>query len=146
MSHTISGKVVTGAVAPSGRRRCPTLATRCEGACGRSPAPEVGENLARGIVARRARDATARVRAGAAHVQTLQRAPVARVTQHWPGREHLIETERAVEDVAPDEPEGALQIERAEDLPAEHRTLEIRRIRTDRVDHQIRHCLAVRVP
>ena len=42
-----------------------------------------------------------------------------------------------MKDVAADEAEGAFEIERREDLPAEHRTLEVRRMAVDRLDHQV---------
>jgi hypothetical protein len=42
------------------------------------------------------------------------------VAEHRPRREQLVERERAMEDVAADEPEFALEIERAERAPAEN--------------------------
>src|SRR5947199_3487891 len=114
---------------------------------GRGSAPlEILQNLARRIVSRQTGDAAARMRAGAAHVETAQRAAVVRVSEHRARGEHLSKIERAVENIAADEPEGALEIERREYLPAEHRALEVRRIAVDRVDHQVGDRLAVIVP
>jgi len=52
------------------------------------------------------------MRAGAAHVKPLQRSAVIAVAEHRARREQLIEAQGAVGDVAADQPEGALQIER----------------------------------
>ena len=49
-------------------------------------------------------------------------------------------------DVPADEPESALEVERAHDLAAEHRRLEVRCVGVDGVDHQVRYFLAMRVP
>ncbi len=51
-----------------------------------------------------------------------------------------------MKDVAADQAEGAFEIERAHDLPRDHRTLEVRRIGIDRRDHQIGDLLAMIVP
>ena len=75
-----------------------------------------------------------------------ERSAVIAVPEHRPRREQLIEAQRAVEDVAADEAEGALEIERAHDLPAEHRGLEIRRMAVDQIDHEVGDLLAVRRP
>jgi hypothetical protein len=51
-----------------------------------------------------------------------------------------------VKDIAADQTEGTLEIERTHDLAAEHGRLEIRCMAVDEVDHEIRDFLAVRVP
>ena len=86
------------------------------------------------------------MRAGAAHVETGERPAVVRMPEHRTRGEHLPEIERAVEDVAADQPEGAFEIERREDLSPEHRTLEVRRVSVDRVDHQVGDRLAMFIP
>ena len=108
--------------------------------------PEIPQHFARRIVARRAGHAAARMRARAAHVEARQRPAIVRMAEHRAGREHLPEIERAVKDVAADQAEGALEIERRHDLPAEHRAFEIRRMAVDRRDHQVGDRLAMVVP
>src|ERR1700733_15142936 len=90
-----------------------------------APAPEVGDDFARGIVAGCSGHAAARMRARSAHVQPRQGSAIVAVAQHRPCREHLVQAQGAVENVAADQPEGALEVERAHDLPSEHRSLEI---------------------
>jgi hypothetical protein len=51
-----------------------------------------------------------------------------------------------MENVAADEPESALEIERTHDLPAEHGGLEIRSMGVDQIDHHVRDFLAVGIP
>ncbi len=100
----------------------------CRLAPGRSaPSPHVAQDLARRVVPRNAGHAAARMRAGAAEVQAAHRRPVVAVTEHRSRREQLVERQRAVEDVAADEPELALEIERRERATAEDAGLEIRR-------------------
>src|SRR4029077_19539051 len=103
-----------------------------------SPAAKIAQDLARRVVTRSPRHAPARMRAGAAHVEPLQRSAVVAVAEHRARAEQLIEAQGAVRDVATDEPEGALQIERTHDLTAEYRRLEVGSVGVDRVDHQIR--------
>src|ERR1700679_3231589 len=110
------------------------------------PAPEVGDDFARGIMARRAGYTAARMRARSAHVQSLQRTAIVAVPEHGPRREHLVQAQGAVKDVAADQPEGALEIERAHDLPPEHRGLEIGRMTVDEIDHDIGYLLPMIVP
>src|ERR1700722_13409357 len=86
---------------------------------GDSPAPEVGDDLARCVVPWHAGDAAARMGSRAAHVQSLERSTVVPVPEHRPRREQLIEAEGAVEDVATHQTEGALEVQRAEYLPPE---------------------------
>src|SRR5512143_1618491 len=65
------------------------------GGCGsaslRSPATQIPEDLAGGVLARAAGDATAGVGAGAAQVQPLQRDPVAGVAEQRAPGEELVE-------------------------------------------------------
>src|SRR5207253_10548661 len=80
---------------------------------GAAAARNVLHDLACRIVSRNAADAAARMRAGAAHVQTGNGAAVIAVPEHRPRREQLIERKAPVHDVAADEPEYAFEIERA---------------------------------
>src|SRR5262249_11105484 len=107
---------------------------------------EVLQHLAGRVVSGQSSDAAARMRACAAHIEAAQRPAVIAVAEHRARREHLPEIERAVEDVAADKAEGALEVERREDLPPDHRTAEVRRVAVDRVDHQVGDRLAVVVP
>src|SRR6185312_3213623 len=91
-------------------------------------APEVGNDLAGRVVSWSASDATARMRSGPTHVQARDRATVVAVPQHGPRGEHLVELQRPVKNISADEPERALQVQRTEDLAAEHRGFEIRRV------------------
>jgi len=87
-----------------------------------------------------------RVGAGTAHVQPLQGAAIVAVAQHRTGREQLIQAQRAVKNIAADQAEGTLEIERAHDLAAQHGCLEIRRMAVDEIDHDVRDFVAMRVP
>src|SRR3954466_11312903 len=70
------------------------------------------QDHARGVVAGGAGDAAAGMGAGAAMVKSLQRPAIIRVAEHRPRREQLVQRQGAVEDVAADEAEIALQINR----------------------------------
>src|ERR1700758_396392 len=69
----------------------------------------------RGVVAGRAGDTAAGMRAAAAVIKTLQRAAIIGMAEHRPRREQLIERQRAVEDVSAKQPELALEVERRKD-------------------------------
>ena len=86
-------------------------------------APEIAQDFARRIMAGRAGDAAARMGSGAAQIEARERAAVITVAKHGTRREELIQLEPAMHDVAADEPENALQIERREDLPPQHGAL-----------------------
>src|ERR1700750_26666 len=103
------------------------------------PPPEapVGQDFARGIMARSARDAAARMRARAAHVEPLQRPAIGPVAEDRPRRPELSKAHIAMHDVAAHQPELALEIERRMDLPCDHRALEARRPTLDRIDDEI---------
>ena len=62
------------------------------------------ENLARGVSARQAADAAARMGAGAAQEQPVNRRSILRVTENRPHREELVERQLAVMDVAIGQP------------------------------------------
>ena len=100
----------------------------------------------RRIVARCAGDAAAGMGAGAAHIEPIDRAAVIAVSQNRTRREHLIEIELSVHDVAAGKAEDALEIERAQRLHAEYRFAESRRETVNRVNHQSRNFIAVIVP
>ena len=125
-------------------RQAPMPALRNESAS--APLPEIPQHFPRRIVPRQSGHAAARMRPRSAHVEARQRPAVVRMAEHRAGREHLPEIERTVKNVAADEAEGALEIERRHDLPPEHRTLEVRRMAVDRRDHQVGDRLAMVVP
>ena len=106
----------------------------------------VAKDFPRRIVARRAGDAAARMRARAAHVEAGDRRAVIGMAEHRAGRKNLVERQRAMKDVAAEKAEGAFEIERRKHLPPEHRGLEVRRIGIDRLDHQVGDRLRVIVP
>src|SRR3546814_2040024 len=97
-------------------------------------------------MARSAGDAAAGVSSGAAHVEALHRPPIGGVAKHGAGGPKLVQGHVAVHDVAADEAELALQVERREDHAAEHRCLEAGGIGLDRVDDRVGRRLAVGVP
>src|SRR5690554_2044306 len=104
------------------------------------------QNLPRRVVSRRAGDAAAWMRARAAHVKPLQRSAVVAVTQHGPRAVQLIEAERTMEDVAADEPETPLEVQRRQRLVTQHAVAEVRRVARDGVDHQLRDAIPFLVP
>src|SRR5206468_10907757 len=110
-----------------------------------APAP-IAKDCARGIVAGRAGHAATGMRARATVIEAGDRAAVVRMAEHRSRPEQLIERERAVEDVAADEAERLLEIERAQRLATNHARLEASRVALDRVDHQVGDLLAMRVP
>src|SRR5260221_1540732 len=90
--------------------------------------PVIAQNHAGGVVAGGAGDAAAGMRAAAAMVEPLQRPAIIGVAEHRPRREQLIERQRAMKDIAAEQAELALQIERREDLPTDHACRKARRI------------------
>src|SRR5690348_966947 len=68
----------------------------------------------------RSRHPASWVSARAAQVKALERHPVVGSADHRPSAEQLVEPHLPVEDIAADETEAALEIERRMDLPAEH--------------------------
>src|SRR5258706_15763332 len=77
-----------------------------------APAPPVMQQLPCGVVARDPAHPPAGMRPGAAKVQIAQRHAVIGVSQDRAGAEELVEGELAVEDVAAEQPELTLEIER----------------------------------
>src|SRR5688572_2053272 len=110
------------------------------------PWPAVGEHRARRIMAGGAGDSSARVSARSAQVQAFERHPVIRGADHRPGAEQLVEAHLAVENIAADQPEAALEIERRMDLASEHRLREPRRMGVNRRDDRVRGLLALMIP
>src|SRR4051794_21563712 len=111
-----------------------------------APRAPIGKDRLRSIVARSPRDSAAGVRSGPAQVEALERHPVIRRADHRPRAEQLIEAHLAVEDVAADEPEAALEVEWRMDLPADDRLGETRRVRVDGGDDLVGRSLALVVP
>src|SRR6185437_14573993 len=109
---------------------------RGDGARLSEPPVSILEDLARGIAPRQAGDAAAWVGARAAQIKARNRHPVIGVAVDGPHREELVERKRPVEDVATDEAELALEVERRERAPAEHTRRKSRRHRIDGGNHQ----------
>src|SRR5579872_3504251 len=65
----------------------------------------IRQDRPRGIVAGCAGDAAAGMGAGPAVIEALQGTAIIGVAEHRAGREYLVERQRAVEDVAAQEPE-----------------------------------------
>src|SRR5258708_34434119 len=78
--------------------------------------PVITQDHARGVVAGGAGDAAAGMRAAAAMVEPLQRPAIIGVAKHRPRREQLIERQRAMKNIAAEQAELALQVERRENL------------------------------
>src|SRR6185503_14414947 len=81
--------------------------------------PVVAQDHGRRVVAGGAGDSAAGMRAAAAMVKALEWAAIVGVAQHRTGREQLVQAERAVEDVAAEQAELALEIERREGMAPE---------------------------
>ena len=86
------------------------------------------------------------MRAGTTQVELLECTTIVALAQQRAGAEHLVQAQRAVEDVAADQADAALQVEWTEGLVADHAAREIRRVVVDGVDHELGHGVAVRVP
>src|SRR5687768_14492980 len=106
----------------------------------------VGEHRAGRVMPRCPRDSAAWMSTRSAQIQTLERHPVVGRTDHRPGAEQLVEAHLAVKDVAADQAEAALEVERRMDLPPEHRLGESRSVRLDGGDDRVRRGLALMVP
>src|SRR3546814_1393758 len=78
------------------------------------------ENDACGIAPRRAADAAARMRAGAAQIQTRQRRAVITPARHRPETEQLMQRHRAMKDVAAGQRETSFEFERRQQRSEEH--------------------------
>ena len=111
-----------------------------------APAFEIADDLARSVVAGKSRHAATGVRRRSAHVEPFQRPAIIAMAEHRPRAVELIEAELAVEDVAADERELSLHIERRKDHPSKYGRTEIRRIARHRVDHDIGDFFATIVP
>src|SRR3546814_3171277 len=81
-----------------------------------------------GIAPRRAADAAARMRAGAAQIQTRQRRAVITPARHRPETEQLMQRHRAMKDVAAGQRETSFEFERRQQLAMQDRCAEIWRI------------------
>src|SRR5262249_44917674 len=126
--RTRSGCTSASASAGAGDRRAGSPRGAIEPVLWSAVAPAVEQDLARGVRARGAGDAAARVGAGVAQVQPVERHPVARVTEQRPPREELIEARLAVEGVALGQPVIAFQVEGRDHLPRGHQVAETRGI------------------
>ncbi len=78
-----------------------------------------------GIMPRRASDAAARMGARSAHIESPDRPAIIAMSEHRPRRPELVEAHMSMEDVAADQAELALQVERRVDLPRDHARLKL---------------------
>src|SRR5712692_11432 len=142
---------------PAGRRRSaksipelecgPTTSTICSRSSSGDEAEAAGaEDLAGGVPAGDAHDASARMGGGAAEVQALDGSAVPRVAGDGPEREELGRSHRALENIAAREIEDALEIERGQHLTRQHRAAKVRRVLVEQVDAPIGKALAQLVP
>ena len=83
---------------------------------------------------------------GAAHVEAFDRRTIITVAQDRARTEKLVEPERAVEDVAPDEPEFLLEIGRGADAHSQDAVGEVGRIFGDLFDDGLRGRIAPGFP
>src|SRR4051794_30709118 len=116
------------------------------GDSGPNPPAVIVEDRARGIVSWRSRNPAPGMRPRAAVVKARNWSTVIGITEGRARPEQLIERERAMENVAANQPEYLLQVQGAEDLPVDDAALEPRRVAVDGVDHQIGNRLAAVVP
>src|SRR5687767_14791658 len=86
------------------------------------------------------------MRPRAAKIEARERHSVIGVTEHRPVREELVEAHLAVEDVAADQAEAALEIERRQRQPADDAGGEARRKTVDMADDRVGRFVAPRVP
>ena len=107
---------------------------------------EVAQDFPSGIVAWRTGDAASRMASRTAQIETRDRTSIIRIAQHRTRREDLPQIERSVENIAADEAECSLKIERGKNLARQHRAPEIRRMIIDRFDHEIGDGFTVVIP
>src|SRR5882672_1878981 len=105
------------ASSPSARRLLPNPSTGLSTICEQRPV--IAQDHLRGVVAGGA---------GAAMIEPFQGAAVVGVAQHRPRREQLVERQRAVEDIPTQQAEFPFEIERRQNLPADHACRKARRI------------------
>src|ERR1051326_6125144 len=98
------------------------------------------------IVAGRTGHPAARMGAGTTHVKSRDRCPVLTRAQNWTCGPQLVERHAAVHDIAINESERALQIERRQRRFADNRIAEIRRVLGDGIDNQPRGVLLYVIP
>ena len=98
------------------------------------------------IVARRSSDTAARMRARTAQIKAGERHPVISGANHRPRAEQLIQSHLAVENVAADQTETALQVERRMDLPGNDRFGEAWSMSINGCDNRVRRLFALVVP
>src|SRR5258706_5488419 len=108
--------------------------------------PVIAQERGRGVVAGAAGDAAAGLRAAAAMVEAFQRPAIIGVAEHRPRREQLIERQRAMKNIAAEQAELTLQIERRENLPADDACRKTRRVTIHGRDHEIGDLVAMVVP
>src|SRR6476660_4704393 len=111
-----------------------------------SPEAPVVKHCASSIVPRRSGHAAAGMCARPAQVEALERHPIVGSADHRAGAEQLVEPHLAVEDVAADQAEAALQVERRMNLPTEDGLGEAGRMGVNGRDDLVCRLLALFVP
>src|SRR5688500_9609089 len=113
-----------------------------------APVPEapIRKNRPRGVMAGSAGDSASRVGARAAQVQSLERHSIVRRADQRAPAAQLIEAHLAVEDIAADQSEAALEVQRRMDLPADHGLGETGRMAVDQRDDRVRGLFTLVVP
>src|SRR5271155_2921128 len=91
----------------------------------------------RGVVAGGAGDAAAGMGATPAMIKSLQRPTIVGVSEHRTRRKDLVQRQRSMKDVAAEQSELPLQIERGEDLPPDHAFSKTWCITVDGRDHEV---------
>src|SRR6476646_8332985 len=111
-----------------------------------SPEAPVPQHCAGGIMPRRTGYPAAGMCARPAQVEALERHPIVGSANHRAGAEQLVEPHLAVEDVASDQAEAALQVERRMNLPTEDGLGEAGRMGVNGRDDLVCRLLALLVP
>src|SRR4051812_3953318 len=93
-----------------------------------APALEIADDLARRIVTGKPRDAATGMGGRSTHVKPLQRPAIIAVAEHRTRAVKLIEAQLPMENIAADERELPLHIQRRQDHSSEYGRTEVRRI------------------
>ena len=107
---------------------------------------QISDDHLGGVVTGRTGHAATGVGACAAQVQAGNDTTIIRLPDHGPCAEQLVERQRAVEDVATNQAEGALQVHRRQHLPAQNGLRKSGRVLVYGRDHQVGHFITVVIP
>ena len=106
----------------------------------------IGKDRAGRVVAGSARDAPAGMGTGTAMIEPFQRPAVVGMAEHRAGREKLVQRQGPMKDVAAEQAELPLEIQRGQRLAADHARRKARRVGIDGRDHQVGNFIAAIVP